>query len=117
MYFNSLLYCVGNGFDYKNGMGFTTKDMNNDKSNGQCAQDRVGAWWYKACTTINLNGQYFVKTPDKVYRGISWAPWKTFSVSLKATTMMIRRASDLTSLSLRPTGNLKTLFRVHQRSS
>ena len=42
-----------------NGMMFTTRDQDNDRSNGNCAFDHHrGGWWYNSCTRTNLNGNY-----------------------------------------------------------
>ena len=43
-----------------NGMMFTTRDRDNDQNSGvNCASDwHSGGWWYRGCTSINLNGNY-----------------------------------------------------------
>ena len=45
-----------------NGMKFTTKDRDNDKSGGNCAivgdGRNVGGWWYNSCSLISINHQY-----------------------------------------------------------
>ena len=47
---------------YHNGMYFSTKDNDNDKSNGNCALSSPttpqGGWWYNRCWEINLNNYY-----------------------------------------------------------
>ena len=47
---------------YHNGMYFSAKDNDNDKSNGNCALSSPttpqGGWWYNRCWEINLNNYY-----------------------------------------------------------
>jgi hypothetical protein len=76
--------------EYNNAHKFTTRDQDNDeKSGGNCAVDRHGAWWYKKCSFSNLNGDYGGP-------GVSgneynhWQFWKNKYEPLKRTTMMVR---------------------------
>ena len=45
-----------------NGMKFTTKDRDNDKSGGNCAVNgdggNAGGWWHYSCSNIYVNHQY-----------------------------------------------------------
>lgn len=63
---------VGGGFSYNNGMGFTTKGNDNDEASLNCAKDKVGVWWYKVCSYVNLNGVYSLKTPKTHWHGLCW---------------------------------------------
>ena len=48
---------------HHNNIAFSTKDRENDGSIiFICAQASRGAWWYNACHTSNLNGQYLGNT-------------------------------------------------------
>ncbi|CAC5403533.1 Fibrinogen-like protein A,Ryncolin-4,Angiopoietin-related protein 7,Ficolin-3,Ficolin-1-B,Techylectin-5A,Ficolin-2,Ryncolin-1,Tenascin-R,Fibrinogen-like protein 1,Angiopoietin-1,Tenascin-X,Fibrinogen C domain-containing protein 1-A,Tenascin-N,Ryncolin-3,Tenascin,Fibroleukin,Fibrinogen C domain-containing protein 1,Techylectin-like protein,Ryncolin-2,Techylectin-5B,Angiopoietin-2,Microfibril-associated glycoprotein 4,Fibrinogen alpha chain,Ficolin-1-A,Ficolin-1,Fibrinogen C domain-containing protein 1-B,Ang len=78
---------AGNILRYRNGMMFSTKDMDNDISSGNCAQKYRGAWWYKRCHAADLNGQYLERQPF----GIVWKTWKGDVYSQQSTKMMIKR--------------------------
>ncbi|OPL33849.1 fibrinogen-related protein, partial [Mytilus galloprovincialis] len=84
---------AGNSLEHHNGHGFSTKDRDNDNYNGQCALNYLGAWWFNKCVTADLNGQYFLKTPDAEHRGVYWRTWKGANYSLKGSLMMMRRVS------------------------
>ena len=43
---------------YMNGMAFTTKDVDNDLVNYNCAISSIGAGWHKNCINFNFNGRY-----------------------------------------------------------
>ncbi|XP_046867870.1 ficolin-2-like [Drosophila willistoni] len=63
---------------------FSTFDQDNDQWRiGNCAQ-RFGAWWYRHCTLINLNGKY---SNREVNDGLSMS-WTW--ISLKSVQMLIR---------------------------
>ena len=48
---------------------FSTFDQDNDDySHIHCAVSRHGAWWYKQCTAVNLNGEWGV---DRI-GGMRW---------------------------------------------
>ena len=49
---------TGDALSYHNGMEFSTKDRDNDKSSVNCAASDHGAWWYQSCSYCNLNGKY-----------------------------------------------------------
>nr|XP_022299375.1 ryncolin-1-like isoform X2 [Crassostrea virginica] len=78
-------------FSYHNGMMFTTKDSDNDKSDGNCAAKYGNGWWFNACHYSNLNGVYH-KKPKIIASGVIWYYWgnKTTLESLKSSTMKIR---------------------------
>ncbi|XP_071951700.1 fibrinogen-like protein A [Antedon mediterranea] len=74
-----------------NGQQFTTKDRDNDKYGGNCAESFKGAWWYESCYDSNLNGLYL--TPGTYdYRGINWRYFHNNYNSLKKAMMMVKRA-------------------------
>ena len=49
---------TGDSMAYHNGWAFSTKNQDNDGHTGNCAEERVGAWWYDYCNNSNLNGLY-----------------------------------------------------------
>ncbi|CAC5360266.1 unnamed protein product [Mytilus coruscus] len=61
-------------------------------SDTNCARKEGGGWWFdEQCYTIaNLNGRYLPKTSSN-YKGIYWYHHRYSLMTLKKTTMMIRR--------------------------
>ena len=85
---------VNDSFAYSNGMKFSTRDMDNDRSAPlNCAQKSKGAWWYNACHKSNLNGQYRRGFHESFADGINWYYWQGHHYSLKKTEMKIRPRS------------------------
>ncbi|XP_052069118.1 ryncolin-1-like [Mytilus californianus] len=82
---------LGDKLQYNNRMRFTTKDRDNDADPGNCANQRNGAWWYKYCTYVNLNGRY-VQGGQIDMKGITWKAlkWKSY-YSMKSSVMMLRK--------------------------
>lgn len=42
-----------------NGMQFSTYDKDNDKFDGNCAQQDGSGWWMNRCHAAHLNGKYY----------------------------------------------------------
>lgn len=80
--------------DYHDGVMFTTQDRDNDEDTYEnCAMRYSGAWWYRTCHLVNLNGLYlngYYTTPAA--SGVCWKQWRGFDYSLKRTEIKIRRA-------------------------
>lgn len=79
---------AGDSLSISNGQQFSTKNKDNDRYSGSCAQSNKGAWWYKACHHSNLNGQY-------IKGGVStssacWYNFKNKYNSLKFIEMKFR---------------------------
>ena len=53
---------TGNASDamasYHQSMKFSTRDMDQDLSNTNCADSYQGGWWYSHCQHVNINGKY-----------------------------------------------------------
>ncbi|XP_060567073.1 microfibril-associated glycoprotein 4-like [Ruditapes philippinarum] len=82
--YNSLLY--------HNNCQFTTKDNDNDNvDDNNCAVAYSGAWWYKHCHHVNLNGYYLNGTNTEFGRGIIWLNCWSHYNSLKISEMKTRR--------------------------
>jgi len=91
----------GDSLTYHSNRPFTTKDKDNDEWGGGCCEDQgtgncavafLGAWWYGACHTSNLNGHY----GDTNYAdGLDWAAITNRYESLKETRMMTRRSKPI----------------------
>ncbi|VDI54349.1 Hypothetical predicted protein, partial [Mytilus galloprovincialis] len=83
---------AGDGMSYFNGMKFTTKDQDNDRVSGNCANSVYfkGGWWYNNCWTTKeamLNGHYTHR--NNTQQGIIYKSFK--KTSLKKSTMKIRK--------------------------
>lgn len=76
---------AGDALTYHKGMGFTTRDKDNDRwPHSNCALDYKGAWWYKLCAASNLNALYKKSSIESNY-------WKNI-FGRKSTKMMIKEA-------------------------
>ena len=93
---NIIIFIIGDAGDSlsvkHNGMMFTTKDKDNDKSSryGNCAVTYKGAWWYRDCHDSNLNALYLRGAHASYANGVSWYSWRNHYYSLKKTEMKIR---------------------------
>ncbi|XP_068109859.1 ficolin-2-like [Hyperolius riggenbachi] len=75
---------------YHNNRPFTTKDRDNDEYAVNCAVNFKDAWWYGACHTANLNGQYLRGTHESYADGVNWENSKGQHYSFKITEMKFR---------------------------
>ncbi|XP_074085197.1 fibrinogen gamma chain isoform X2 [Macrotis lagotis] len=78
------------------GMQFSTWDNDNDKFEGNCAEQDGSGWWMNKCHAGHLNGVYYQggiysksSTTSGYDNGIIWATWKSRWYSMKKTTMKI----------------------------
>ncbi|XP_035685124.1 fibrinogen-like protein 1 [Branchiostoma floridae] len=77
---------------YHDGQRFSTRDRDNDRSGGHCAEQCSSGWWFNNCHFSNLNGVYHQGGPyNHTFRtGIEWYHWKGKSYSLKGVEMKVR---------------------------
>ncbi|XP_014680622.1 PREDICTED: ficolin-1-like [Priapulus caudatus] len=73
---------------YHSGQKFSTRDQDNDEHSTHCAQEYLGAWWYKSCQFANLNGEY---DNSNYAQGLSWKEWRGYEHSMMTTSMKLRR--------------------------
>ncbi|XP_071847981.1 fibrinogen-like protein A [Apostichopus japonicus] len=82
---------------YHSSTQFSTYDRDNDRSDINCAKERHGAWWYRNCCKINLNGKYGVANIE-ASRGccgsrnsVCWNKLPGPDHNIKYTEMKIRK--------------------------
>ncbi|XP_071837492.1 fibrinogen-like protein A [Apostichopus japonicus] len=79
----------GYALSYHLNYAFSTFDRDNDKTYPvNCADDNHGAWWYNACATSNLNGDYMAA--DDAQSSIHWYFLPGGNFNIKFTEMKIR---------------------------
>ena len=66
---------------HTNGAPFSTRDRDHDTSNSNCAQSHGAAWWYKACTHADLNGNYVRRFTW--YDGNRWAHYPKVQMKIR----------------------------------
>lgn len=78
---------AGDQMSTHNGMKFSTYDRDNDIWPGNCAVTYYGAWWYRNCHGVNLNGAYDPFLRYHQYENFAW----NHSKRLKFSEMKVRR--------------------------
>lgn len=79
---------AGNSLSGNNDVIFTTRDVDNDSSDKNCANMRHGAWWFKNCGVSHLNGEY-LRGIQQRYMGIRWKGFKGTNYSHKFSEMKV----------------------------
>ena len=83
---------AGNSLIGHSGLKFSTRDQDNDDSDGNSAQIFKGAWWHRSVYYYcNLNGLYHDGIYPSPYEGVNWSRWKGLRYSLKFAEMKSRR--------------------------
>ncbi len=67
-----------NALEGNKGMMFSTYDSDNDRSSTNCAETRKGGWWYKSCSKVNLNSEYYNKSEVGGEKGKKHMTWKSY---------------------------------------
>ncbi|XP_062930009.1 tenascin isoform X3 [Mobula hypostoma] len=78
---------AGDSLSYHQDRPFSTKDRDNDVAVTNCALSYKGAWWYKNCHRVNLNGKYGVANHSQ---GVNWYHWKGHEYSIEFVEMKLR---------------------------
>ncbi|GFS24605.1 ficolin-2 [Elysia marginata] len=81
-------YSPKHGLSFHNNTDFSTYDVDNDLNIGNCAATYHGAWWYKGCLSVNLNGVLGEKGLPK---GVFWSNGYRGGMYPTFTEMKIRR--------------------------
>uniref|UniRef100_A0A8C5Q3Y7 Fibrinogen gamma chain n=1 Tax=Leptobrachium leishanense TaxID=445787 RepID=A0A8C5Q3Y7_9ANUR len=81
-------------FTSHNGMQFSTYDKDNDKFDGNCAEQDGSGWWMNKCHAGHLNGKYYQggdysKGTDGYDDGIIWSTLRGRWYSFKKVTMKL----------------------------
>ena len=81
---------AGRSLFWNNGMKFSTQDVDNDIWSGvNCAQEDHGAWWFRRCGWVHLNGEYLRGHHNQRYEGILWRQFKGIGYSHKVAEMKV----------------------------
>uniref|UniRef100_H2Z183 Fibrinogen C-terminal domain-containing protein n=1 Tax=Ciona savignyi TaxID=51511 RepID=H2Z183_CIOSA len=80
---------AGDSLSYHNGHPFSTKDVDNDSHDSNCAVVSNGAWWYNGCFKSNLNGAY-LNCQTTSYHASSWYTFHGYQYSLKFIEIKFR---------------------------
>nr|XP_028601028.1 fibrinogen gamma chain isoform X2 [Podarcis muralis] len=102
-------------FTSHNGMQFSTPDNDNDKFDGNCAEQDRSGWWMNRCHAAHLNGKYYQggsytekdAGPNGYDNGIIWATWRSRWYSMKKTSMKIIPFSRLSVVTGGQAGGVK----------
>ncbi|XP_054846313.1 fibrinogen gamma chain [Eublepharis macularius] len=102
-------------FTSHNGMQFSTYDSDNDKFDGNCADQDGSGWWMNKCHAGHLNGKYYkggdytVKDagPAGYDNGIIWVTWHSRWYSMKKASMKLIPFSRLAALEGGQAGGIK----------
>ncbi|XP_043195769.1 fibrinogen-like protein 1 [Amphibalanus amphitrite] len=82
---------AGDGLSRANGVGFTTRDVDNDQyTAGNCAELYKGGWWYDACHNANPNGLYLRGPHGSYADGVNWRFWRGYHYSLPSIEIKMR---------------------------
>ena len=78
---------AGDSLDYDssnyrhNGMPFSTRDRDNDRSSSHCANLKKAGWWFNACNAAILNGLYSGAERGAGIGLFTWRSWEQLKKS------------------------------------
>ena len=83
---------AGDSLSYHNGLRFSTYDNDNDNDaySRNCALSFSGAWWYRGCHEVHLNGLYFHGEHSSYANGVNWYAFRGYHYSLKIAELKMR---------------------------
>ncbi|KAG8548287.1 hypothetical protein GDO81_025853 [Engystomops pustulosus] len=81
---------IGDSLSFHKNAVFTTKDQDNDKHGGNCAEICKGGWWFVDCHNANLNGHYYLGPHNTTAIGINWRLGRGYNYSYKVSEIKIR---------------------------
>lgn len=83
---------AGDSFSYHNNLGFSTYDVDNDRSGNNCAELHHSGNWFGTCMSTNINGEYHRAGKNQKYGvAVHWQHQTGFYNSLVYVDMKIRR--------------------------
>ena len=73
------------------GSKFSAYDMDQDGwASDSCSTKFKSGWWFEACHSASLNGQYLRGPHFQHGYGVEWDSWRGAYYPLKTTKMMLR---------------------------
>ncbi|XP_059169190.1 ficolin-2-like [Physella acuta] len=78
---------AGDSLSVHNNHMFSTFDRDNDEKDFSCAVQYIGAWWYAACHSSNLNGRW---GNFSYGQGLNWHSLTGYNISVQASEIKLR---------------------------
>ena len=78
LYISNFTGTGGDYLTYSNLAKFSTYDMDNDISSGNCAVTHHGGWWYRNCFSGKLTGEPYTSTTSNDY--VKWPGADSYAI-------------------------------------